>query len=204
MKTKCPEYYSITDIRKKCEISSQPLASDDTKLATPVTNLENRITYGNEFCAQCHNDYNYQSWNFTYYCSEDVFVNPLEIIEDKDESSANANPVPVRDYLWEMNEATKHVEYDPTTKTFRSTFNNRKYTCSYYRFVSEDIRQQIRMCIPSIAECSSTADQTLADKCLSYTGIVYHKNVVYKNEDCAVCNGNQKKNALSGCRTKDS
>lgn len=199
MKTKCAEYFTIANIREKCEKSSQPLAGDDPKLATPVTNLGNRITYGNEYCAQCNNDYDYQSWNFSYYCSEDAFVNTVKTVEDVNET-ATAGSLPVRDYLWETNEAAKHVKYDPVTKTFRSTFNNRDYSCSYYRYMSENLRQHVRTCIPSIAECSSAADQSVVEKCLSYTGIVYRKNVVYKNEDCAVCNGSQR-DSLKGCPT---
>ena len=200
MKTKCPEYYTISSVLEKCVKSSQPLVSDDVKLATPVTNPRSKITYGNEYCAQCHNDYEYQSWNFTYYCSEDTFVNTLKAVEDVD-VKATVSPVPERDYLWEMNEAAKHVKYDPLTRTFRSKFNNRNYICSYYRFVSENMRQHVRTCIPNIAECSFSADHGLVEKCLSYTGIVYNKNVVYKNKDCATCNANQQQNTLSGCKT---
>ena len=203
MKTKCPEHYTIGSVVEKCANSSQPLASDNVKLATPVTNANSRITYGNEYCAQCHNDYDYQSWNFTYYCSEDTFVNTMKAVEEVvvvNETATVSPAVPVRDYLWEMNEAAKHVKYDPLTKTFRSAFNNRNYICSYYRFVSESMRQHVRTCVPHIAECSSTADQSLVEKCLSYTAIVYNKNVVYKNRDCANCNGRQRKDALSGCR----
>lgn len=187
----CPAYYNITEVRAKCENSTQPLVTDNVKLITPVTSTENRITYANEYCAQCHGDWNYQPWTLTYYCSEDVFLNT-----NSDIGTNNTE----RDYLWETTQAANHVKFDLVTKTFRSTFNNRNYTCPPSISLPETLRPLARLCIPAISKCSNTSDRQAVERCRSYTSIVYDDNTKYKNRDCAICNGKTKK--LPGCKER--
>lgn len=168
-----------------------PLTNDDVKLIIPVTNLGERITYGNEYCAQCRGDLEYQPWVLTYYCSEDSFStweNNVQIVNGTE-----------RDYLWETTEAAKYVEFDPITKIFRSTFNNRNYTCPPSVSISESLRPSARLCIPAISSCLNKSDRQMAERCRSYTSIVYDSSTLrYRNKDCAVCNGQKSK--LKGCQ----
>lgn len=70
MKTTCPKNYTNNSVRQKCESSVGVLKSANKKVLTPVTNTKRNITYGNEYCAVCNNDFFIESWNISASCSE--------------------------------------------------------------------------------------------------------------------------------------
>lgn len=90
MKTNCPAWWTDNYIARQCEQSIKPLASEDIMLILPVTNPDTRITYGNAFCAYCHNDRNFQPWVLVPSCTPSEPV-PIPRQEPQPESPLNPN-----------------------------------------------------------------------------------------------------------------
>lgn len=224
MKTNCPASYKKEDIKRKCEKSVSPLESEDKKLIVPVTNVKTRITYGNEYCAQCHGVKEYQPWNLTSYCSaalkefaehDDFKQNyPLANLENDtapmalkspayraenfaDLTENSTLPQSLNDLFTESEEASKFIKFDPSTRTFYSVYKEKNFTCSYGRITPKSLEPYLRPCEPFVAECPNFGDQAFVRKCQSYTSIVFDNFGAYKNKDCAACNGVVKK--LPGC-----
>lgn len=78
MKTNCPISWTDDYTARQCEKSIQPLDSDDIMLILPVTNPKTEITYGNAFCAYCHNDFEFQPWILIPSCVPNESVNELK------------------------------------------------------------------------------------------------------------------------------
>ncbi len=191
----CPQHYVDHNIKIRCEKSLHPIDEDDTKLIQPVTNIHRNVTYANEYCAACNGDYDYQLWNLTSYCSQDftpVNADELDSSKNGTEGSAAASNNVTRDYFWETSEATKYITFDPVTKTFRSTFNGRSYTCSFWRTPPLELLPHLRICIPNTAECSDKSDPSLVERCHSYTYVGYHNLQPFRNKECAMCNKKSK------------
>ncbi|XP_065212340.1 uncharacterized protein LOC135839978 [Planococcus citri] len=224
MITTCPKNYNNITIRNKCEKSTLPLDTDNVKLIIPVTNVNTRITYGNEYCAQCHGVRNYRYWNETRVCSvkhdesirtDDFRQNYPVANLDNDTSSLNSRTqyyrlenftdltengtsLPQSDDLYaESLEATKFMKFNSTSKTFYSLYNNRNFACSVARAIPDDLNSSVRKCKKFVSECSIASNKTLTEKCRSYTSIVFDGFTSYRNKECAACNNVTQE--LPGC-----
>jgi hypothetical protein len=116
MKTNCPVEWPRDHIAKLCEKSTEPLQSDDILLILPVTNNETAITYGNMYCAMCHNDARLEPWVLEPTCwavdppaQQQV---PLAMFYN-----TNPNPPPVAVYVELRPSANPYVVTDPSGKT---------------------------------------------------------------------------------------
>ena len=52
-RSKCPETWQDPEVRRQCE---QPDLVSDPMGSLPVTNVENGLTYRNQFCSLCNQD----------------------------------------------------------------------------------------------------------------------------------------------------
>lgn len=159
-----------------------PLVGSNKKIFIPVTNKNKKITYGNEYCAICNNDYAYVPWNLTAWCSQ-------EINDNLTTTSSTVRPTPFVDHhAIGLIEAKKRIEYDAESKSFVSSYNGKKYNCSYTRAQPTSIIPYLRNCVPAVSSCSDTDDK-LQELCLSYTAYVHDENgKIYRNVHCARCN----------------
>lgn len=225
MLTSCPKTYNDTAIRAKCEKSTLPLDKDDLTLIIPATNVNTRITYGNKYCAQCHGERNYRLWNETRYCSvkqtesirPDDFQQNYPVANLDNDTSSSGLKLPqfyrvenftdltendtllaqTNDLPNESVEATKHIKFNSTSKTFYSFYNNKNFACSVGRDIPKDLESAVRKCKRFTFECADVSNKTLTEKCRSYTSIVFDNYGSYRNQDCAACNNVAKK--LPGC-----
>lgn len=70
MLTNCPDGYADQEIVSKCLASTQP-STGDNFLIRPATNLNTHTTYGNAYCAICHDDaIDIVLWSLTARCGE--------------------------------------------------------------------------------------------------------------------------------------
>lgn len=101
----------------------------------------------------------------------------------------------------DLHEIMKYAKYDEFTKVFRSFYKGNNYTCRYQKTAPTDIILALRQCVSSIHFCPSDyPDKAISDRCISYTAVLYTdaQPYVYKNQHCALCNGNTRKD-LTGC-----
>lgn len=210
MKTSCPPDYPNRSVQSKCESSTGPLRSDNRKLFIPVTNIHKNITYGNEYCAICNNDYSYQVWTLTSHCSivydpsppsteaSSVYSHNFDSTSERLHNRSDAPTTEFVDhYLLDLEEAKKRIRFDPLNKTFFSEYNGKLYECWYRREIPHALVPHFRDCVPVISNCTNN-DELSLELCQSYTSIVFDEyKVAYKNKDCAYCNGVSTN--LTGC-----
>ena len=53
MRNRCPDRWTDSDVRGRCE---KPDLIGDPMGSLPVTNVENGFTYSNFYCAMCNDD----------------------------------------------------------------------------------------------------------------------------------------------------
>lgn len=200
MKTSCPSNYTNRSVIGKCESSMRPLKSENKKLYIPVTNVHYNVTYGNEYCAICNNDYTYQAWNLIPRCWV-VYQPPVETSTVRSERSIDVVTQIMHNemisttteyvdwYAIDLEEAKKRIQFNAQNKTFFSEYKGKVYECQYSRGIPNDLVPHVRDCVPAISNCTSKKD--LLKLCRSYTSLVYDidSQIAYKNVDCARCNG---------------
>lgn len=201
----CPPNYADPKVVSKCAKAFDDLRESNTKLIVPVTNLDTNITYANEYCALCNSDLVYNHWNLTAICSQEF--TPLSVPTTYDDSADSSSTNITRDYYWETTEATKYIEFDSITKTFKSKFNNRRYECTYHTVAPSEFDQHLRACVSNVvsgcpANFTAAGDPELDEKCKSYTSVCvsrYQQNILYRNRECALCNGEKTEDFQAIC-----
>lgn len=194
MKTSCPPNYPNQSVKSKCESSTKTLRNENKKLYIPVTNVHKNITYGNEYCAVCNNEFVYKAWNLTTHCTP-VANKDQTSTTGKAQHSETTEAIPdsgkfVDYYLLNMEEAKKRVRFNSTSKTFFSEYNGTKYDCWYSRLKPVELEPHFRDCVSAVWNCSLRNDTMLMDLCeTSHMSIVYDESsIAYKNKYCAYCN----------------
>lgn len=119
MKTNCPAGWPYDNIARLCEKSMEPLRSDDLLLILPVTNNETAITYGNMYCAMCHDDANFEPWIMEPSCwsagpppAPTPPQAPLAMFYN-----TNPSPLPIAVYVELRPSTNPYIVTDPMGKT---------------------------------------------------------------------------------------
>ncbi|XP_065211485.1 uncharacterized protein LOC135839402 isoform X2 [Planococcus citri] len=198
MKTTCPPNYPNQSVKSKCESSMKSLQNENKKLYIPVTNVQKNITYGNEYCAVCNNEFVYIAWNLTTHCSPITNNDQIpstektqQFVSSTEKMSASTPDSQFIDYhKMNLEEAKKRVRFNSTSKTFFSEYNGTKYDCWYKRLKPAELEPHFRDCVSTISNCS-LKNSTFVNLCdSSHTSIVYDefKDEAYRNKYCAYCN----------------
>ncbi|XP_065205948.1 uncharacterized protein LOC135835553 [Planococcus citri] len=174
----CPKEWNVTSIKENCLAQNPVTLSYDILLKLPVTSTSNGVTYGNVFCAICHEETKYDFWNvgFTY-----EFINVSSTSLNSDDRS-----IDVKDILDNLsfNETGEMIWSSQVKESF--------YRCNLQAKLPSRITS-LRYCVPDVIR--SCANGTI---CEGYSSYVYIGDTVYKNSECAECN-DIKSNELKGC-----
>ncbi|KAG1670726.1 Adhesion G protein-coupled receptor L3 [Nymphon striatum] len=168
IKGKCPQTWSDTYIKSKCEMDLQ--IKVDYMQQIPVLGKRTNITYTNVYCAICNNDDEIHQWNVTVSCEGGISEKALK----------NSNFLSITNY----NSASKSWNFFYKNKT--------SIICSFYVsdfFQNYAMQTNARACKPKINSCpknwSNIEDST---RCSQYASYRYSRYKIYNNEYCVKCN----------------
>lgn len=181
----CPDEWNVTSIKEQCLAQNPIPLSYDILLKLPVTST-NGITYGNVFCAICNLDTSYDFWNvgFTYeYSASDVNV--------FNSSSLNISQYSV-DRTIDVKDILAKLSFNETGQMFWSSYVNESFYKCYLQAKAPSSITSLRYCVPDVIR--SCQDGKI---CEGFTSYVYLGDHVYKNLECARCNG--KIEEFKGC-----
>lgn len=197
MVTSCPESYHNFGIARNCSFE---LPIKDLSLVVPVTDKRTRTTYANKYCAECHNDTNYEPWDLTV-----DFVEITSSFFENDQNSESAQfdllftleeEVTAAESAENSTERRIHVEqvfpsvrYHSAQESFLATFDGKNFVCTFDSKMPADMAAFVRKCLSNlISECPD--DEEKNELCQSYTEIVYdrHNSLSFRNKVCAECN----------------
>lgn len=194
MMTSCPSNFTMTSIKWRCESSNEAFRDGsgggaNKKILIPVTDVQNGITYGNEYCAVCNGVYDYQFWNISAHCSPaksftaDSTEFPLRsIVSDLQEKISPPPPPPVspnqistttkdevdnggdthrQNFYSEelLEEVKKRIKYDVNAKAFVSSYDGIHYDCWYSRVKPAHVIPHVRYCVEYASEAGCVFDR---------------------------------------------
>lgn len=213
VKAKCPKSFRLHQIKWKCENWTAFADNDDLDSITPVTDVNNRITYANVYCAMCNSKMtNVTSvknhlvpWNVTFSCSETASkdanktgafnANESMSLRIDREVKIETNSSEVKFVANPVEEAAKYAQFDPQKKIFTSWYKGTHYKCNHVKAKPLGDIYGLRACIPGISTCSSSVphDTETAHRCESFTSFVFDhlSQKAFKNIFCTVCNTNE-------------
>lgn len=147
---------------KYAPISSNCLSNDG--LIPPVTDPSTNVTYKNIFCARCHGVTNVSSWSVTFLCPNSSQKNVTMSYSELQKNCMGIN------FL------------EPPSSQIRECFYDEVISiCPSYDVSSSYYNESVSFDLYS----------TWVNKCSSYQRLVVANYVVYKNEYCALCQGQQ-------------
>lgn len=175
IRSRCPSDWKLSNIQRACE---NPNEVSDPFGTTPVTNSETGATYRNFYCAVCNADSkSIQFWKPRLECPTltgyfNRFKNvTIQFIYERLEFDENRSQ-------WGVSIDTGGIQVF--------------HACFIDPSAPDDLLPQIRTCPGSktIMDCPiNFEDKVTRDLCLSYTGLIFEPNAVYRNVHCALCNG---------------
>lgn len=104
-------------------------------------------------------------------------------------------------YALKANEIWSVASYDARIGYFVSKYEEKNFICEVSVKLPSELKSNVRTCIPNLIEhCTNDNNVDAAQKCKTYTSIVYNRKdeKVYRNRDCAKCN-NAPLEYLTGC-----
>ncbi|TRY69298.1 hypothetical protein TCAL_13480 [Tigriopus californicus] len=175
IRSQCPSDWEHSNIQRACE---NPNEVSDPFGTTPVTNSETGATYRNFYCAVCNADSkSIQFWKPRLECPTltgyfNRFKNvTIQFIYERLEFDENRSQ-------WGVSIDTGGIQVF--------------HACFIDPSAPEELLAKIRTCPGSntIMDCPTNFEGDVTrELCLSYTGLIFEPNAVYRNVHCALCNG---------------
>ncbi|GAB6025740.1 hypothetical protein CHUAL_011723 [Chamberlinius hualienensis] len=167
----CPQNFDNESIIRRCHRQNVSSSQYHYSMDVPFLSRTTNITYSNMYCAICNNDTEFRKWDVKIYCPAEV-ANCTELKEDW--------VYVTRENRWTI--FFNGTNFNITYELFIDTAGK-----SYYKAFNA------RMCRPDvIRDCPSSwtnnVDRAL---CSAYSLLVRSNDnrKIYKNQHCAVCNG---------------
>ncbi|XP_069941141.1 G-protein coupled receptor Mth2-like [Cherax quadricarinatus] len=175
MVTRCPEG-TENNLAAKCNHTAPPSYLMDI----PVFSSSSGIAYRNIFCAKCHRDFSVQRYNFSLSCS-------MNLTSTTQLENMTYHPGQLK---WTLPDKIIDEGEAGVERRFAPVFSNTLHSMSCWLNVPYPSTMD-RWCIEHVIDTCMTnwPVKEVQQRCSSYNYYVKVSATVYKNWDCAVCNG---------------
>lgn len=164
---RCPAEYVDKEIIQKCEKGSFFSDEEDFSIRIPATNSKLNIHYANRYCAICHNDSSFESWEFTVSC-------PVGFSSSEDQTGKREAEI------WSS------MHYNATLQKYVVSVNNQSMNCSFDSVRPKKLDSSL--CALTIFDkCPSDSGEP--KDCFEPNGrLICTRSNFYLSERCARCN----------------